>query len=123
MAGPQLIYLLEPQAVVTGRSGQHRRRETAHTTFAWFRQLSVAERFDGTALSEATVEIRVNRLAALQLTANWRLRDQDEVPYHIEGVTPSPNRQWWLVRAVRTNAVPVVADVGDFDGDYDNDFD
>lgn len=123
MPGPQLIYLLEPQAVVTGRSGQHRRRETAHTTFAWFRQLSVAERFDGTALSEATVEIRVNRLAALQLTANWRIRDQDEVPYHIEGVTPSPNRQWWLVRAVRTNAVPVVADVGDFDGDYDNDFD
>ena len=108
MAGPQLIHLLEPQAAVTGLSGQHRRRETVHTTFGWFRELSVAERFDGTAISEATVEIRVNRLAAPQLTANWRIRDQDEVPYRIEGVTPSPNRQWWLVRAVRTNAVPVV---------------
>ena len=107
MAGPQLIHLLEPQAAVTGLSGQHRRRETVHKTFAWFRQLSVVERFDGTALSEATVEIRVNRLAAPQLTANWKIRDQDEVPYRIEGVTPSLNRQYWLVRAVRTGSPPV----------------
>ena len=125
MPGPQLIYLLEPQEAITGRSGQRRRRETAHKTFGWFRELSVAERFDGTVLSEATVEIRVSRLATTTLTADWRIRDQEEVPYRIEGVAPSPNRRWWLIRAVRTNAVPVpiLDDLGDFDSDYDSDFD
>ena len=112
MPGPQLIYLIEPQQAVTGLSGQHRRREIRHKSFGWFRELSVAEHFDGTKVSEATVEIRVNRLAAPALTANWRIIDQDEVPYWIEGVSPSTNRQWWLVRAVRTNNVPQISTGG-----------
>ena len=122
MPGPQLITLLEPAETKTGGSGQSRRRETPHKTFGWFRELSVAERFDGAAISEAAVEIRINKLAAPTLTADWRIRDAEEVLYRLEGVQPSPNRQWWLIRAVRTNAAPVVMPLGDFDFDYDLDF-
>ena len=121
MAGPQLFTLLEPLAAITGRSGQSLRREIEHQTFAFVRQLRQQERFDGTTISLATVEVRINRLAAPNMSADWRLKDQFGVVYHCESVVPSDNRQYWLARAVRTGG-PVAVSVGDFDRDFDRDF-
>lgn len=104
---PQLLYLLEPLEGVTGRSGQHLRREEEHKTYGTIRELTQTERFDGTKLSIATVEIKITRLAAPRFTANWRIRDQYGVIYGVEGVAPSENRNHWLIQARRTsNPIP-----------------
>lgn len=101
---PQLLYLLEPTSAATGRSGQHLREEQSHKTFGWTRELTQQERFDGTAFSKATVEIRINRLAAQRMTADWRIRDQYGVIYRVDTIAPSDNRLFWVVRAQRTKA-------------------
>ena len=116
---PQLLYLLEPTRVATGLSGQHLRQEQEHQTFGWVRELRQQERFDGTSFTQATVEIRLTRLAAPRMTADWRIRDQYGVIYRVEAVAPSDNRIQWVVQAWRDRtpwaepqAVPLLLEDG-----------
>lgn len=112
MAFPQLFTLRKPKGLRNLSSGQRQQVVSDSKTWGFLRELRADERFDGTSLTRATVEIRIARLAAPAIDGEWKLVDDAEVVYHIETATPSPNRQHWLLQCYYTStreALSVVA--------------
>ena len=114
MAFPQLFTLRKPEQPRTLPSGQRQETVSDSKTWGFLRELKADERFDGTSLTRATVEIRIARLAAPAINGQWKLVDDAEVVYNIETAVPSLNRQYWLLNCFRTStpvAPSVVADL------------